>query len=1089
MMTFRASTAFLATAFLASAGPRVANTTINMPGTAPASVIEMEPAFSNLFFSSPVCLRSPDGDTQRLFICEKGGDLELIPDVTASSPSKTIFLNLDLILSNRGESILTSSEQGLLSVAFHPDYANNGFFFTVYNARSGGQNYQRLSRWHDPDISDTVADPNSEEILIEMVNDASNHNGGDLHFGPDGYLYMSWGDEGNQNDGLNNSQFLDQDFWSSITRIDVDLEPEDYTIDDGTGSDDNNLRPNNHAAVKLVGGNPLYEIPADNPWVGATTFNGVSVVPAETRTEFYAVGLRNPWRFSFDGDDLWVGDVGQGSREMVLISEIGNNHGWAWFEGTISGPKFNNSINGASRTDATLTAPVWDYAHGNGEFQGNSITGGFVYRGNNIPELTGKYIFADYVSGNVWSLERTDTPGSPTVERIAGEGGLTGFGPDPSNGDVLMADISGQIRRLVSRDLDPTFPDTLTATGIFSDLTNLTPNPGVVPYDVNLPFWSDHSLKQRWFAIKNTVDLISYSENGLWSFPNGMIWIKHFDLETERGNPATKKRIETRVLVRNQTTESIGSTTLLAEGTLGRYLVPSDGSVDGTWMNSNFNDSSWSTANTGIGYDENSTYLSHFGANGNLGANLNGENTSFYLRIPFTITDLASIGQLTLRMKYDDGFVAFLNGQRVADANPPEDDSPPQILDWESEASGDNADGNATSFEDFDLTPFISSLQAGNNVLAIQGLNSGIGSSDMLITPELIAEEVIATPDIYGVSYKWNEAETEATLVASAGENIDYTITTSSGPVTQTWNIPSRAACSTCHSKNAGLALSFNTPQLNHPGVLEGTSGNFVSLLHSSGYLDTAPGITTTLPKHIGPSETQYSLEARVRSYLAVNCAYCHQDPGIQPLTWEGNLDLTMHQTGLINGIASGGTQHPDDRLIVPGNPLRSISLSRIAASNGYTRMPPLATNVLDTVNIQLLTDWINQEATSETNYTAWRIARFGNDTSASGLPNADPDGDGSDNEHEWLALTDPNDEQDFLKTEFSLNGNNIEVDIPSLPNRSIIVERSTDLLDWLNWAAPNNDGIPRNPTSPNQILTAPLTGVHEFFRLRIEER
>ena len=279
MIIRSASTALVASTFVGLAGPRVPNTTITMPPTAPASVIEVENAFTGLSFSAPLCLRSPDGDTQRLFVCEKSGDLELISDVTAATPSKTVFLNVDQIVTDRGETFRTSSEMGLLAVAFHPDYATNGYFFTIYNVRVGGIDYQRLSRWHDPNISDTVADPNSEEILIEMRDDATNHNGGDLHFGPDGYLYASWGDEGNQNDFLNNGQFLDKDFWSSITRIDVDLEPEDYTVNDGTGSDDNNVRPNTHAAVKLVGGNPLYEIPSDNPWVGATSFNGVSVSP------------------------------------------------------------------------------------------------------------------------------------------------------------------------------------------------------------------------------------------------------------------------------------------------------------------------------------------------------------------------------------------------------------------------------------------------------------------------------------------------------------------------------------------------------------------------------------------------------------------------------------------------------------------------------------------------------------------------------------------------------------------------------------------------------------------------------------------
>lgn len=1090
MITRSVSASLYTLTLLASAGPRVANTTTTFPNNPPASVIEVENAFPGLSFSAPVCLRSPDGDTQRLFVCEKTGDLELIPDVNAGTPTKTIFLNVDQILSNRGESILTSSEQGLLSVAFHPDYANNGLFFTVYNVQSGGTNYQRLSRWHDPDITDTLADPDSEDILIEMENGASNHNGGDLHFGPDGYLYMSWGDEGGQNDSLNNSQFLDKDFWSSITRIDIDLEPEDYTASDGTGTDDDNIRPNPHPAIKLVGGNPLYEIPSDNPWVGLDLFNGVSVDPTGTRTEFFSVGMRNPWRMSFDGNDLWVGDVGQGSREEILIAEIGSNHGWAWYEATINGPKFNDTINGADRTDATVAPPEWDYAHGSGEFQGNSVTGGFVYRGANIPELTGKYIFSDYSSGNIWSLERTATPTEPIVERIAGQSGIAGFGPDPSNGDVLIANVNnGQIQRLVSRDLDPTFPDTLTATGIFSDLTSLAPNPGVVPYDVNLPFWSDHALKQRWFAHKNTTDLITYSENDPWSFPNGMIWVKHFDLELERGNPATKKRIETRVIVRNQVDEVISTTTLIPEGAQGRYLVPNDASLDATWMTTAFDDSSWNPANTGIGYDENTTYDSHFGTDGDLDNALNGVNTTFYLRIPFNVTDAASMGQLTLRMKYDDGFVAFLNGQRVVDANPPEDDSPPQILTYNSQASANNPDGNATTFEEFNISAFTSLLQEGSNVLSIQGLNDGLGSSDMLITPELIGGQVAGTDSIYGVSYKWNETGTEATLVSSAGENIDLSITTPDGVQNQTWNIPSRAACNACHTPEAGFALSFNTPQLNLIGTIEGDSGNFLDLLHSSGYLDTNPAPSSSLPKHVGPDDSDYSLEARVRSYLAVNCAYCHQDPGVQPLTWEGNLHLTMAGTHLINGLASGGTQHPDDRLVVPGNTDRSILLNRVAATNGYTRMPPIATNETDHAAIQLLTDWINQEASSEITYNAWRISRFGNDTSADGEPNANPDGDQSTNLHEWLAQTNPNDGTDFLATNILQSEGSIQIDLPAYSNRSVLIERSTDLTNWLAWAAPGNDGLPRNPALPNPTLTAPSNGAREFFRFRIQER
>ena len=860
---------------------------------------------SGLAFSQPVCLRSPDGDTQRLFVCEKGGDLEMVPDVTAASPTKTIFLEVDAIVNGRGESFQSSSEMGLLSVAFHPDYANNGYFFTVYDVRFGNVTYQRLSRWHDPDITDMVADPDSEEVLIQMVNQAGNHNGGDLHFGPDGYLYMSWGDEGSANDALNNSQYLDKDFWSSITRIDVDLEAEDYTAADGTGGDDGNLRPNSHPAVMLVGGNPLYEVPVDNPWVGATTFNGVSVDPTETRTEFYAVGLRNPWRFSFDSGngELWVGDVGQGAREEVATVEIGSNHGWAWVEGTIPGVKSGNLINGASEANAVLTAPVWDYTRGNGEFQGRSVTGGIVYRGTNTPDLFGMYVFADYASGNIWALRRTAIPGDPEVVRVAGEGSITGFGPDPSNGDVLMADINGSVQRLVVQDDTPGgFPTTLTATGIFSDVAALTPNPGVVAYDVNLPFWSDHALKQRWFAIKNTTDLVSYSKDRSWEFPTGMVWVKHFDLELERGNPATKKRIETRVLVLSE-------------------------------------------------FDEGSTE---------------------------------------------------------------------------------------------------------------QG--------------------------VYGVSYKWNEAGTEANLVGESGEEFDLTIATGGGNVQQTWSIPSRASCNTCHSSDAGFALSFNTRQLNRDGVLGGTSGNFLTLLKDCNYLDVLPDAPAELPKHIAPEETEYSLEARVRSYLDVNCAYCHQDPGIDPQSWLGNLDLTMGETGLIEGLAASGTQHPDDRLVVPGEPVRSVLLNRVAAANGYTRMPALATNELDQVNIQLLTDWIHQEASSLTSYAAWRIDEFGDDVSPEGEPGEDPDGDGETNQEEYAALTDPQDAESFLSAALNLSSSEVAISLPGIANRGVLIERSVDLQSWMRWDVPGNDGIPRNPAEMH-TLSGERDGAKEFFRLYVEEK
>ncbi|MEP4076887.1 PQQ-dependent sugar dehydrogenase [Haloferula sp.] len=885
---------------------RLPNTTIRMPDAPPVESLGMEPAF-DLTFNQPLDIASLPGDTTRLWVTEKGGDLEIIPDVTAATPTKSIFLNVDSVVNLRsGENFLTGSEQGLLGVAFHPNYASNGYFFTVYNVSVSGLAHQRLSRWTDSNPADDTAAGATEHVLIQMRNEQGNHNGGDLEFGPDGYLYMSWGDEGGANDVEDNSQLIDADFWSSITRIDVDLEPEDYTVDDGTGSDDDNLAPNSHAAVVLhsepgfVAPSPLYEVPDDNFWVGATSFNGVGVNASDVRTEFFAVGLRNPWRFGFDSltGDLWCADVGQSNstaREEVLIIENGSNHGWAWREGTSTGPKSGDVINGAIEANATLSDPEYFYLHGNEEFEGDSITGGVVYRGDMIPSLYGKYIFADYISGNIWSLQQTETPGSPVVERILGEGGVVGFGTDPSNGDVLIADYDGRIHRIVSNGFDNDFPVTLSETGIFADTENRIPNPGLVAYDANVPFWSDYAIKQRWFSILNTSDTFTFQEDGAWTTPEGAIWVKHFEMLQDDSDPNSGFPLETRVLVRN--------------------------------------------------------------------------------------------------------------------------------------ASG-----------------------------------------------------------VYGVSYRWNPAGTEATLVGDAGDTFSISVTAGGMTRNQNWNIPSRANCISCHKSAAGHVLSFNTRQLNRDGQIASSLGNFISLMSAAGYLSNVPPDPDTLPIHVSPDATEYSLEARVRSYLDINCAYCHRPGGgVAGFPFDARHELTLDQTKLIEGTLNN-PEDPADRLVIPANPPHSAVLSRVAETNGYSRMPPIGSNELDHTAIALLTDWINQEASTDTTYNDWRITNFGNDTSSQGDPTADPDGDGDDNEREWLTDTDPNDINSRWSLSLELSGGQTSIGYPGIRNGSVRIEHSTNLIDWSLWDATGNDGVPRNPNSP-ALLMAPTTDSTGFFRADIEER
>jgi hypothetical protein len=417
-----------------------------------------------------------------------------------------------------------------------------------------------LSRFETSPANPHLALTNSEVVLINQRDEASNHNGGDLHFGPEGYLYVALGDEGGANDNWNNSQRIDKDFFAGLLRLDVDKRP---------GS----LPPNAHPASTTN-----YAVPPDNPFVGATSFNGSPVNPANVRTEFWAVGLRNPWRFSFDRVTGWLycGDVGQGAWEEINVITRGGNYGWAYREGAHAGPK-------APPAGFTSIDPILEYGHGSGTNQGNSVTGGVVYRGSRLPLLDGAYVFADYVSGNVWAL-RYDGTNAAGWQRLTGNPNIAGFGLDPSNGDVLLADLNaGQIKRLLYTTVSGApLPATLADTGAFTNLATLEPHPGIVAYDVNVPFWSDGALKSRWFSVPNPTGRITFRyptpPNYVpWTFPTGTVWIKHFELELTNGVPESRRRLETRFLVRDAGSTVYGVTYRWDATQTNALLVPSEG--------------------------------------------------------------------------------------------------------------------------------------------------------------------------------------------------------------------------------------------------------------------------------------------------------------------------------------------------------------------------------------------------------------------------------------------------------------------------------------------------------------------------------
>jgi hypothetical protein len=291
----------------------------------------------------------------------------------------------------------------------------------------------------------------------------------------------------------------------------------------------------------------------------------------------------------------------------------------------------------------------------------------------------------------------------------------------------------------------------------------------------------------------------------------------------------------------------------------------------------------------------------------------------------------------------------------------------------------------------------------------------------------------------------------------------------------------------TCHTPAAGHALSFNTRQLNLPGALAGHDGNFIDQLGLHDYLAGDPPAADTLPRHLRPGETSYSLEARVRSYLDVNCAYCHQSGGTGGGNWDGRHHLTLGQTGLINQASVDSPIHPGDLLVIPGDVSASILHSRTAATNGYTRMPPLGSNLTDPEGVQLISDWILQEAGPLNTYDQWRTAKFGNNQSLTGARHEDPDGDSLTNLQEYLLLTDPHQSSTFPTPAPRPSNGQLAIPLPALPGRQVAIERSTDLIHWQLWNAPGNDLIPRNPAS-SETLQAPASGPGEFFRYRIGE-
>ncbi|MEO6569752.1 MAG: PQQ-dependent sugar dehydrogenase [Opitutaceae bacterium] len=376
------------------------------------------PAFGGAPFNLPVQVVFAPDEPGRAFVAERNGRILVVREGAKSQ--REVFLDLTSRLKPR-------ENDGLLSFVFHPRFTENGFLYVWYSIHVRGTRADRLSRFKVLPGS-SVADPNSELPLLTQPTGPSGHDGGMLLFGPDGYLYLSIGDgDEHLNEPAISHQRIDRSFFGVVLRLDVDRKP---------GS----LPPNAHPAVHPG----TYTIPADNPFVGVTSYQGQAVVPARVRTEFWAVGLRNPWRLDFDSLTglLWCGDVGLHEHEEINLIVRGGNYGWDYREGIGSG------VRKGPPAAAQFVNPIWDYDH----TVGLSITGGFVYHGQTFPRLEGNYLCGDYVLGKIWAIspDGQKPVGNDRVVQIAKVPGAVSFTRDPSNGDPLITSYSdGMVYRLV----------------------------------------------------------------------------------------------------------------------------------------------------------------------------------------------------------------------------------------------------------------------------------------------------------------------------------------------------------------------------------------------------------------------------------------------------------------------------------------------------------------------------------------------------------------------------------------------------------------------------------------------------------------
>lgn len=899
-------------------------------------------AFTNLVFTNAVGLTHVPGTT-RLTVWEREGRVYSFENNRGAN-AKTLVLDI----SNQCQGW---DDSGLLGLAYHPGFASNRYVFVWYNyvtpgtvignpntrPPTGTPNRNRLSRFTlDPA---GVAVPGSETVFIDQNCNTVWHNGGGMFFHPvNGFLHVTNGDDSNGG----NNQRIDQGLFSGVLRIDVDQRG-------GSVSHAIPRQPVNGVTAN-------YYIPNDNPFVGQ----------AGVLEEFFAIALRSPHRMTHDPvtDRIFIGDVGAGSREEISVIEPtdppGLNFQWDRIEG-LNGDLTPPYIGVNKR-------PILDYSHS----EGFAVIGGYVYRGSEFAaDLGGRYIFGDNGSKRIWVMNESTTPATKTLLATlpGGSGpnsgndytGLSSFGVDQA-GELFMCQMSsvgGRIYKLQrGGPANQPLPALLSQTGAFADLATLTPATGLIPYDVSSPLWSDGAIKSRWLAIPTNTS-IGFVPTGEWTFPAGSVFVKHFELSASDTDPSIRKRLETRLLVRDTNGTVYGATYKwrpdqtdadLLDNALTENVTISTAPV-GTFTGADVGGPALSGSTTPFagGYEIQAGGTDIWNASDQFHFAHQQRTGDFDVRTrveSLTRADLYTKAGLMVResLAADARHVYAL----VFPSNEPRNNNTGGYEFQYRATTG----GGSVAIYPAAPQPTVNFPNTWLRLKRQGDLFIAYSSADGLNWLEF-ARFTLDLPDTvyFGLAVT---AHTAATRTTARFHLSDTRV--------QPWFFPGRQDCLACHTPQSGGVLGIKTRQSNRDLFFQssGVTDNQLRTWNHIGLFSPAinEGAIGGYDQLCTVTDTNFSLEHRVKSYLDANCSQCHRPGGVQAF-WDARFDTPLSSQNIINGPVSDTLGVTGAKVVVPANLTRSIMHKRVDSVAQF-KMPPLARNVIDQDAVSALAQWIN---------------------------------------------------------------------------------------------------------------------------------